>query len=52
MTRASPALARIAELERLYADEHPMVPRNTRKQWAVEAAQYEADERQAIQGEQ
>ena len=52
MTRPSPALARIAELERVYADEYPTAPREQRKRWAVEGAQYEADERYAIQNEQ
>jgi hypothetical protein len=51
MTRQPPALARIAELERVYADEYPTVPREQRKRWAVEGAQYEADERDAIKNE-
>ena len=52
MTRPSPQLARIAELERVYADEYPTAPWAKRKRWAVEGAQYEADERDAIQNEQ
>jgi hypothetical protein len=52
MTRPSPHLARIAELERVYADEYPTVPRAEWKRWAVEGAQYEADERASIQNEQ
>jgi uncharacterized protein involved in exopolysaccharide biosynthesis len=43
--------ARIAELERVYADEYPTAPREQRKRWAVEGAQYEADERDAIKNE-
>ena len=50
MTRPSPQLARIAELERVYADEYPTAPREQRKRWAVEGAQYEADERASIAG--
>lgn len=50
--RPSPQLARIAELERVYADEYPTTPRAERKRWAVEGAQYEADERASIQHEQ
>jgi len=52
MTRPSPQLARIAELERVYADEYPTAPREQRKRWAVEGAQYEADERDAIKNQQ
>lgn len=52
MTRPPPQLARIAELERVYADEYPTAPREQRNRWAVEVAQYEADERHAIQNEQ
>lgn len=48
MTRQPPQLARIAELERVYADEYPTAPRAERKRWAVEGAQYEADGRDAI----
>ena len=51
MTRPSPQLARIAELERVYADEYQTAPREQRKRWAVEGAQYEADERDAIKNE-
>lgn len=51
MTRLSPQLARIAELERVYADEYQTAPREQRKRWAVEGAQYEADERDAIKNE-
>ncbi len=51
MTRLSPQLARIAELERVYADEYQTAPREQRKRWAVEGAQYEADERYCIQHE-
>lgn len=51
MTRPSPQLARIAELERVYADEYPTAPSEQRKRWAVEGAQYEADERDAIKNE-
>jgi hypothetical protein len=51
MTRQPPALARIAELERVYAEEYPTAPRAERKRWAVEGAQYEADERDAINNE-
>ena len=51
MNRPSPQLARIAELERVYADEYPTAPRAERKRWAVEGAQYEADERDAIKNE-
>jgi hypothetical protein len=51
MSRPSPQLARIAELERVYADEYPTAPRAERKRWAVEGAQYEADERDAIVNE-
>jgi len=52
MTRPPPQLARIAELERVYAEEYPTAPRAERKRWAVEGAQYEADERDAIVNEQ
>ena len=51
MTRPSSQLARIAELERVYADEYPTAPRAERKRWAVEGAQYEAEERDAIVNE-
>ena len=44
-------VARIAELERVYADEYQTAPREQRKRWAVEGAQYEADERDAIKNE-
>lgn len=50
--RPSPQLARIAELERVYAEEYPTAPRAERKRWAVEGAQYEADERNSIVNEQ
>ena len=52
MTRPSQQRARIAELERVYAEEYPTAPREQRKRWAVEGAQYEADERDAIVNEQ
>lgn len=51
MTRLSQQRARIAELERVYAEEYPTAPREQRKRWAVEGAQYEADERDAIKNE-
>jgi hypothetical protein len=51
VTRQPQALARIAELERVYAEEYPTAPREQRKRWAVEGAQYEADERDAIKSE-
>ena len=51
MTRPSPALARIAELERVYADEYPTAPRERRKRWAVEGATYDAIERYNLEHE-
>jgi hypothetical protein len=51
MARPSPALARIAELERVYADEYPTAPRERRKRWAVEGATYDAIERYNIEHE-
>ena len=51
MTRLSPQLARIAELERVYADEYPTAPREQRKRWAVEGATYDAIERYNIKHE-
>ena len=51
-SRPFPQLARIAELERVYAEEYPTAPRAESKRWAVEGAQYEADERASIQNEQ
>ena len=49
--RPAPQLARIAKLERVYADEYPAAKRSDWKRWAVEGAQYEADERDAIVNE-
>jgi hypothetical protein len=51
MTRQPPAPARIAELERVYADEYPTAPREQRKRWAVEGATYDAIERYNIEHE-
>ncbi len=45
MSWPPPQLSRIAELERVYAEEYPTAPRAERKRWAVEGAQYEAIER-------
>jgi len=47
----APNWARVAELIELYAVTHPREAAAERKRWAVEAATYEAEEREAIQNE-
>jgi hypothetical protein len=51
MTTAGERFRRIDELRIIYAEKYPLAKAEEVKRWAVESAQYEADEREAIQNE-